>query len=115
MGSWEDTSCLGDCDDYFWQEFNFYLYTCLLCVDNNNCDEINNQTSCESEGCNWVLSPTYNPYWDQYTETIPQGLTGIQHSYFFLGCEPNQGECGAFNHVTEEIFSIKPLLYVLFT
>ena len=70
----------------------------------NNCDQISNQINCESEGCNWVLSPTYNPYWDQYTETIPQGLAGIQHSYFFLGCEPNQGECGAFNHITEEIF-----------
>ena len=69
-----------------------------------NCDEFENQIACENSLCQWVLSPTYNPLWDTYTETIPQSTTGIQHSYFFIGCESSNGECGAFNSQTEEIF-----------
>ena len=70
-----------------------------------NCNQYNDETACgNSSLCEWILSPTYNPFWDTYTETIPQATTGIQHSFFFIGCESSDGECGAFNSQTEEIF-----------
>ena len=67
-----------------------------------NCDEFDNQIAWENSLCQWVLSPTYNPFWDDYEETIPQGTTGL--TYFFIGCGPNDGECGAFSSATEEEF-----------
>jgi len=70
----------------------------------SNCNQLGNQISCENSLCEWVLSPTYNPFWDEYEEIIPQGITGIQHSYFFIGCEFSDGECGAFSSQTEEVF-----------
>ena len=71
---------------------------------NANCNQYVNEITCENALCDWILSPTYNPFWDEYSETIPQGTTGIQHSYFFLGCDSNSFNCGAFNAPTEEVF-----------
>jgi hypothetical protein len=67
-----------------------------------DCNQHDNEIACENSLCEWVLSPTYNPFWDEYTETIPQGTIG--YTYFFIGCEFSGGECGAFSSQTEEEF-----------
>ena len=66
-----------------------------------DCDQYDNQIACENSLCEWILSPTYNPSWDIYSITVPEGTIGISQ-FYFTQCELNN--CGAFSTETEEIF-----------
>ena len=66
-----------------------------------DCNQYDNEIACENSLCQWILSPTYNPFWDIYSVTVPQGIIGFSQ-FFFTQCESSN--CGAFSTETQEIF-----------
>jgi len=68
-----------------------------------DCNQYDNEIACENSLCEWVLSPTYNPFWDTYTVTVPQGTIGVSQ-FFFIQYEFSN--CGAFLSQTEEKFCL---------
>jgi len=63
-------------------------------INDIDCSEYNTDLECTNSTCEWEVSLTYNPDWDNFTLLVPQQTTTNIIQYIFLG----------FNYPTEETY-----------
>ena len=79
---WNNTSDI-DIEIYSIDTTPDYCIENITTDQDTDCSIYENHISCDQSECTWVISPTYNQFWDNFEMMIPTATEGFPTNFYF--------------------------------